>query len=403
MKVVKFPDQRQRINIFSKTIADADKHNVNSLMTELKLIFILFALLGIDVDKQVNASNRNRTKHSYKGARIQRMKTCIGTCLKSLIYIIFFVKVLINTSYMVYAEDKRTVFTLFVLIVLKFLLYVSIYKKRRQIFRLTNDLNKALKALNVSTLSNMAKKFNLSCIVVLAIVLTWAAVSFCLGFSSLKAERFYFIQSNTSLISYIPYIVQVIEFPYWIVADTILCLFVFYYVFICKIIRILFRNFQKQLGRTHSTRDFMNGISCYEDILKNMNNFNEQFSIPAFLVVLITMMAVFRAGYKLAFKEYVTLHSGLALTFAVLFCFSVQLALMISACLTNEAKSVTHCSVRRLFYRFCTDSFKFVSLKTDSSQSTLTLGKIYQLDRSLIIASIATLLTYGILLGTLGK
>ncbi|GBM03305.1 hypothetical protein AVEN_142585-1 [Araneus ventricosus] len=133
-----------------------------------------------------------------------------------------------------------------------------------------------------------------------------------------------------------------------------------------------------------------------------MSNFNEHFSTIALIAILIAMMVLFRAGYKLAFNN-VSLDRAFWLYFAMLFYFSAQLILMISAFLTNEAKSLTDCTVQRYLYKLCNDHFKSEILKTYSSLSTLTLGKIYELDRSLIIASLATLVTYGILLGTLGK
>ncbi|GBM03307.1 hypothetical protein AVEN_142587-1 [Araneus ventricosus] len=164
----------------------------------------------------------------------------------------------------------------------------------------------------------------------------------------------------------------------------------------------MFRNFQKQLDKTRSRREFSERLSSYEDILKNMSNFNEYFSTIALIAILIAMMVLFRAGYMLAFNN-VSLNRAYGLYFAILFYFTVQLILMTSAFLTNEAKALTGCTVQRYLYKLCNDHFKSEILKSYSSQSILTLGKIYELDRSLIIASLATLITYGILLGTLGK
>ncbi|GBN07222.1 hypothetical protein AVEN_4331-1 [Araneus ventricosus] len=114
-------------------------------------------------------------------------------------------------------------------------------------------------------------------------------------------------------------------------------------------------------------------------------------------------MSVFRDGYKLAFIPDQSLELKGFLFSTACYTLLIPLALMISALLTNEAKNKILAVMRKIFYKYSKDHFRFVSLETDSSQSTLTLWKIYVLDRSLTIACLAALLTYGILLGTLGK
>ncbi|GBM03303.1 hypothetical protein AVEN_142583-1 [Araneus ventricosus] len=76
---------------------------------------------------------------------------------------------------------------------------------------------------------------------------------------------------------------------------------------------------------------------------------------------------------------------------------------MISGALTNEAERNTHRILQRLYHKFSRHHLKFKFQETATVQGTLTLWKIYVLDRSLIVSSFAALITYGILIGSLGK
>ncbi|GIY77734.1 uncharacterized protein CEXT_324621 [Caerostris extrusa] len=78
---------------------------------------------------------------------------------------------------------------------------------------------------------------------------------------------------------------------------------------------------------------------------------------------------------------------------------------MISAALTNEMASQAQNVMKRLPYKLPMhyEEIKSKIKKNFIRDNSLTLWKFYVLDRSISIASIGTLLTYGILLGTLGK
>ncbi|GIY52832.1 hypothetical protein CDAR_432631 [Caerostris darwini] len=48
-------------------------------------------------------------------------------------------------------------------------------------------------------------------------------------------------------------------------------------------------------------------------------------------------------------------------------------------------------------------TIKLLVRRSFKPKTALTLGNIYRIDRSLLISAIGTLITYGILLGTLGR
>ncbi|GFR14421.1 hypothetical protein TNCT_471 [Trichonephila clavata] len=83
---------------------------------------------------------------------------------------------------------------------------------------------------------------------------------------------------------------------------------------------------------------------------------------------------------------------------------SIQLLIMASASVTNELASKVKCVMQCLPRSSIQNPQRKFKFKKDLKQdNSLTLWKVYVMDRSLIITSIGTLLTYGILIGTLGK
>ncbi|GBM00134.1 hypothetical protein AVEN_176381-1 [Araneus ventricosus] len=114
------------------------------------------------------------------------------------------------------------------------------------------------------------------------------------------------------------------------------------------------------------------------------------------------MCGVFRMGYRLAFDRDIAQEYFLSLLMSSFYCLSVQLLIMIPAVSTNEKyHQLGQCLSHRIPQQDKDLEFEFK--KYFNKGSCLTLWKIYTLDRSLIITSLGTLLTYGILIGNLGS
>ncbi|KAF8788871.1 hypothetical protein HNY73_006865 [Argiope bruennichi] len=80
-------------------------------------------------------------------------------------------------------------------------------------------------------------------------------------------------------------------------------------------------------------------------------------------------------------------------------------ALMLSAIMTNELANEVGSTIVELVNKFreTDDQTSKQEAELNEEDYTLSLWKIYVMDRRLVVTSIGTLLTYGILLGTLGK
>ncbi|GFY60785.1 uncharacterized protein TNIN_107371 [Trichonephila inaurata madagascariensis] len=143
----------------------------------------------------------------------------------------------------------------------------------------------------------------------------------------------------------------------------------------------------------------------YEDITRCMRSMDEHLSLPAFLAVFFTMTGLFWGGYRIAFNSGMAKNHFLSLIIPLIFYLSVQLLIMVSASVTNELANRVRRVMECLPYQNSTQDPKriFKFKKILNHDDSLTLWKVYSMDRSLVITSIGTLLTYGILIGTLGK
>ncbi|GBM99003.1 hypothetical protein AVEN_212507-1 [Araneus ventricosus] len=136
-----------------------------------------------------------------------------------------------------------------------------------------------------------------------------------------------------------------------------------------------------------------------------MREFDELFSFTALGTVVTIMIGLFWASYKFAFNLNMNGESIPLLSCSGVFCLSVVLFIMVPASSTNEIAKKTKSVLRSLSDDMPSpDKEKKFELKRCLMQdNNLTLWDIYVLNRSLIVASFGALLTYGILIATLGK
>ncbi|GFS41912.1 uncharacterized protein TNIN_68911 [Trichonephila inaurata madagascariensis] len=115
------------------------------------------------------------------------------------------------------------------------------------------------------------------------------------------------------------------------------------------------------------------------------------------------MIELFWTGYRLAFRKYITNKYVVGHVCTLCYNLTFQLLIMISASMTNEMAKKAKDTLQCLKYRFSRDLRKTKLQEVLTKENNLTLWKIYVVDRSLLITSFGTLLTYGILIGTLGE
>ncbi|GIY96173.1 uncharacterized protein CEXT_146231 [Caerostris extrusa] len=274
---------------------------------------------------------------------------------------------------------------------------------------LTQDLNDIYKMLPKRSFRRQKYPFMIYIFFFLLLLLLWGIAVFMTGLNVSEMQRYLFEMDSTMKLFRIE---ATIFFPHFSICGIPFCsitcivfiLFVTYYSLLCIFIRIFFEHLIRQVAI--NTSDEKQLLNMYFKTSKSMSKMDEEFSRPAFISVLMGMIGLFWVGYILAFEESKTLEVFLALVvFSGCFYSSILVLVIISGSLTNEAANEVTGLIQCLPYRLPTQRKEMeFSIKGDLIEdNSLTLWKFYVLSRSLLLSSLGTLLTYGILLGTLGK
>ncbi|GFY49324.1 uncharacterized protein TNIN_373661 [Trichonephila inaurata madagascariensis] len=198
-------------------------------------------------------------------------------------------------------------------------------------------------------------------------------------------------------------LLSVVESLSYVTVIIALSVFVTYYSLTCSFIRDIFKCLLIQIHGFESSNEFKKLLNIYEGIMKKLNDIDYEFSFLAFLTILISASGLFWDLYRIAFYKNAAI-SYLLFTLSGTFYLVLLFVLMISGSasneLANEVRVLMQCLPRKSVGK--EQSINFFK-KTLLQGNGLTLWKIYVMDRSLVICTLGTLLTYGIMLGTLGQ
>ncbi|GFS48581.1 uncharacterized protein NPIL_508881 [Nephila pilipes] len=175
----------------------------------------------------------------------------------------------------------------------------------------------------------------------------------------------------------------------------------------CVLVRDIFKHLLYRLNRELNiddlSEDFKDLVFTYRDIVKCLSNMDEDWSPLTFLAFLTSMIGLFWGCYLLAFRSIKIPELFTSLLSFTIVCLCANILILVSASTTNELSCKTKNLLRRLSYRITGrhQGIKRHLKEYLSQEHRLTLWNIYIIDMSLMFASFGTLLTYGILLGSL--
>ncbi|GFS49932.1 uncharacterized protein TNIN_63601 [Trichonephila inaurata madagascariensis] len=196
-----------------------------------------------------------------------------------------------------------------------------------------------------------------------------------------------------------------VELLFYFITCTVLSIFAVYYGLTCEFIRHIYQQLLNKLKSNCFLQDMEDLIDIYGEIENCMSYMDEKLSLPAFLLVVMNMSGLFWASYKIAYFSDMNDCYFISMICFTIFHSSIQLLMIVSASITNESVNKMKCLVRRLPYLFPMHygEIKFKLKQNLMQDNNLTLWKTYVIDRSLAIASLGVLLTYGFLIGNLRK
>ncbi|GFX10057.1 uncharacterized protein TNCV_4539281 [Trichonephila clavipes] len=178
-----------------------------------------------------------------------------------------------------------------------------------------------------------------------------------------------------------------------------------YCYIICACLELLFLELVAQFPVFIAKGDYQTMIHIYQEITEVMISFQDFFAYPALVNVLSAMSGLFWGSYSIIFhteEDYVTSVYLLGTLFNY---FVLLLTVMLPPSAVNKASKVAKNTILSLpgwFPEHYKTLKMFICKRFKHQELALTLGKIYKIDKSLIISTLGTLVSYGILVGTLG-
>ncbi|GFR22347.1 uncharacterized protein TNCT_494441 [Trichonephila clavata] len=372
------------------------------------MIFILLQLIGIDVfdyykDNDSHPSNLTFIQTNLTKSRIV---FCMKICSRCFFFILLCVKYVVYTLRLFFVWNRVWEYTTFFVTAVMASIYGSVLIRRRAILHMVENLNQIHQKFSGHKPIRGKYFFIVYFIFSQILVTIWGFLLYYSG-GSIKPQD---IKQKAIILSdYLEprsflVIFEHVQALYNFSQVFIISVFAMFYSFTCKCIRDLTRCLLDQQNKNCSPEEIEALISLHVDIMKCMNFMDDNFSYFAFATVFVSMMGTFWSGYRLVFCKTLTAEYFFFKLCLIIINCSTQLLIMLSASFTNE---LTEEATRRIQCLLCRIPAKReikCNLKCDLTQpSSLTLWKIYVMDRSLIISSYASLLTFGILLGALGN
>ncbi|GBM79424.1 hypothetical protein AVEN_213283-1 [Araneus ventricosus] len=403
---------KENANVFKRAEFKKGSSCISCLPEEFSLIFTLFQIFGIEVLINVENGNVHPLEKKYKESMKTIVTRKLRIAVKLFILVIFFLKSTIQILRLTFSQDKRNEFTNLVIVVLLQIFYSSLFKQSVMLFRLTEYLSKILIMMPPVNFKN--EKYSIAaCFLVIEIAASFAVLyrSF-MGNHLINIEKKHFIEINPirKMMSlnpwYIFLVIQMVELVFFHIASSVILLFVIYYTQTCRYLRILYKRFICQFNERCSLEELKWMICASRNINNFVGIFDKNLSFHALIAVLFCMIGTFWCGYCLmVFSENMDYEYFFTLMIPSCACLSLQLLIMISGLMVNEMVIRSNCTSQKLRSIKLESSKKVISIlsKNFTQENRMTLWKIYPFDRSLIVASLGTLLTYGILFATLGK
>ncbi|GFR24803.1 uncharacterized protein TNCT_271091 [Trichonephila clavata] len=206
-------------------------------------------------------------------------------------------------------------------------------------------------------------------------------------------------------LSYCILLARSVELMFHFITCTALSVFTLYYCLASRFIQDIIQRLLNKFKNNCLLQDVEGLIDIHGNIENCVSYMDEKLSFPAFLLVVMNMSGLFWASYKMAYFSDMNNCYFISMIYFTIFHSSLQLVMIISASITNELVTKLKHFVRRLPYLFPTrhSEIKFKLKQNVLQDNYLTLWNIYVINRSLIITSFGTLLTYGFLMGSLRK
>ncbi|GIY10933.1 uncharacterized protein CEXT_219741 [Caerostris extrusa] len=296
-----------------------------------------------------------------------------------------------------------------IVVFLQLWIYVSVYRSRTKFRLLTEELHRISNMLRVYTLKTkkMLKIYIwVYCLFVTFMTVFLEATLFNSGMISHEQHK---LRSSELIPAHLKEHSVTIMYCSF-TSITLVGHFFFatlpgYYCFVCCCMKQFFLHFVWKSKSLIAHQDYQSILEIYKEMNKTMIMMDNFLNLPIFISVVNILTSLFWYGYSFAFPPNADNVTGIFFAMGFLQYFVLLLITLIPAAAANQAAEMARGFVLSLpaWFPKQYSMIKVHVRRNFMHKTTLTLLEIYRIDKSLLISAIGSLISYGILVGTLGS
>ncbi|GIY67916.1 hypothetical protein CDAR_619831 [Caerostris darwini] len=178
-----------------------------------------------------------------------------------------------------------------------------------------------------------------------------------------------------------------------------------YYCFACNCMKQFFLRFEMKSKVLIARHDYQRILEIYKEMNETMIMMDDLLSLPILVSVINILATLFWFGYSFAFLPNDNKMLGIFTVTGFVQYFVLLMMTLPPAAAANQAAATAREIVLSLpgWFPKRHSIIKSLVCRRFQPKTALTLGKMYRIDKSMLISAIATLISYGIVLGTLGS
>ncbi|GFY58767.1 hypothetical protein TNIN_164281 [Trichonephila inaurata madagascariensis] len=359
-------------------------------------LLFLFRMSGVYCEERVKSRNRRRFRHFvWKSMEYVYIIITILHFVMKLSSVIF---------YMIVKEEITMILHVFLLDVLR----ICLLKKKEAVFEMTKEVSRISEHYIDLKAIKWIRCFNLFFLVVLLL----CAITFVLEYHDdemyVNWSKF-LLKLNTKsnsqeLVGILNICLKVLVISFNYNSHILLVLATVLFADACYVLEKIFKLVYSSLKTSVTESENCSAIQSYLAVLQVVEYVENSLSLIIFVVALCAMIGLFRGLVIVSFSKNLTpslctfLFCYIAGHLAVLFAV-VLIASNVNQAAFNARSQVISLQEHAPFTKKRDLKWRQLNIKR---KVHLTLWNTYVIDRSLIWSAFATLLTYGILIGTLG-
>ncbi|GBM77883.1 hypothetical protein AVEN_262380-1 [Araneus ventricosus] len=368
-------------------------------LKSFSLILLLFYINGVDISSCLCRESNKSKKHILLNIFIQ-----IGN-----IFVLVF-PVVCQLLWVLILPMKKIEGPLLLVFVIQISYYYFIRRSRNEIGHILKILNRISHQLQCNTDYRKRKTaIYVFFIVMYSLSIAYLSTYFCSERRIVDQEylKNYTLSHGFSKLSsnYLP-LLRDFAVSFYTLGNSILILGTMTcYTFLCVQMRCLFLHIANQIQSVKEEESAYQLLHAYDELANALSNIDDIFSYTVFVLVVSSMASLFRSIYSLIFLLETHFEFSILCLFSGIYFSIVLISVIFSASEAVEAGKLARELIVSLpgFLPLRYMELKKMVRRNFKRKIVLTLWKTYTIDRSLLFSALGTLVTYGILIATLGN